>query len=161
MPSTEELLNISLAHSNTGTADSNYVAFVSPSTGDYHLADNSACIDGGDNVAPSDSIDIGGAARRQGWSIDLGAYESSSTSSCPTMESIVAENITYNSATITWTPVSSISGYMLRYGIQGGNHYDTLYVNDTTTTLSGLAVYSAYIVLVNPICSGNTSPHYS
>ena len=77
------------------------------------------------------------------------------------MESIVVENITYNSATITWTPVSSISGYMLRYGIQGGNHYDTLYVNDTTTTLSGLAVYSAYIVLVNPICSGNTSPHFS
>ncbi len=161
LPGPEEQLNISLAHSNTGTADSNYVAFVSPSTGDYHLADNSACIDGGDNVAPSDSIDIGGAARRQGWSIDLGAYESSSTSSCPTMESIVAENITYNSATITWTPVSSISGYMLRYGIQGGNHYDTLYVNDTTTTLSGLAVYSAYIVLVNPICSGNTSPHFS
>ena len=50
--------------------------FVSPATGDYHLAEASPCIDAGDAAAPGiPPLDFEGEARVQGYTADIGADE--------------------------------------------------------------------------------------
>jgi uncharacterized lipoprotein YddW (UPF0748 family) len=51
--------------------------FVDATGGDFRLTPGSPCHDAGDTaLAPAGSLDLAGAPRRQGWSVDIGAYES-------------------------------------------------------------------------------------
>ena len=71
--------NILLAHSNDGTSpDSNYVRFVDPENGDFHLAYGSACINAGTPDISGlglPSVDLQGLPRVLDGRIDIGAYE--------------------------------------------------------------------------------------
>ena len=56
--------------------------FADPSSGNFHLSDNSPCIDAGNNDAPNlPEYDLDGNDRIQGGIIDMGCYESTDFSS--------------------------------------------------------------------------------
>ena len=64
--------NITLASSNSATSGPH---FVNPSTGDFHLATGSPCINTGLSSANITTTDFEGNQRIVGSSIDMGAYE--------------------------------------------------------------------------------------
>ena len=64
--------NITLASSNSATSGPH---FVNPSTGDFHLASGSPCINTGLSSANTTTTDFEGNQRIAGSSIDMGAYE--------------------------------------------------------------------------------------
>jgi len=55
--------------------------FVNLAAGDYHLQPVSPCINAGNNLYATNSTDLAGSPRIQGWTVDVGAYEVQSPSS--------------------------------------------------------------------------------
>jgi hypothetical protein len=49
--------------------------FLDPAAGDYRLLDGSPCVDAGDNAYVVGDTELAGAARIQGGTVDMGAYE--------------------------------------------------------------------------------------
>lgn len=67
---------INLAHENSGYTDTiQYVDFVNPNEGDYHLCRHSVCIDRGAITEDAGSIDFSGNQRINHNKIDIGALE--------------------------------------------------------------------------------------
>lgn len=71
--------------------------------------------------------------------------------------SFVVNNITTNSAVVSWAPVLSAT-YILQYREVGSATWIPVNLTGTTYNLTGLTPYTTYEVQVASICSGATNP---
>ena len=79
---------------------------------------------------------------------------------CTAPTNIHANNISENSANVSWSSVGDANSYNLRYRKQGlGWNY--LAVNSTSKNLSNLEAGSTYEVAIQSKCGGNTTSDYS
>jgi hypothetical protein len=61
---------------------------------------------------------------------------------------LTSTNVTNNAATISWSAVSGAVNYVLKYKVQGASNFQSVTVNGTTYTLTGLAAATNYDYLV-------------
>lgn len=143
--------NINLASSNDGYNDALYYArFIDPENGDFQLHPTSACVNAGNSEVVTDSLDFYGNLRLQS-TVDIGCSEAQEFSDCPSVVGLHADNITTNSAHLSWHPLGTESEWVVIYGIVGGET-NTLTVNDTVCTLSGLTFNRNYSAKVRAVC---------
>jgi len=83
----------------------------------------------------------------------------SSTGGCSAPEHLYATSITTSSATLTWSPVSGASGYIVVYASSGSKVIDT--VTTDSLAISGLTAGTYYAFYVETICSGGSTSGYS
>lgn len=78
------------------------------------------------------------------------------TSACDPPQNVAANNVSTNSATITWA--GSANNWTVEYGPSGFSHGNgtTLTASTTSQALTGLAAGTAYDVYVRANCAGNT-----
>ncbi|WP_185117544.1 fibronectin type III domain-containing protein [Chryseobacterium sp. PMSZPI] len=86
-----------------------------------------------------------------------------STKCDPTPPNVSIDNITTNSAIVTWSPLSANSTYILRYRKVGSSTWIDVnnipLIPGNTYTITGLDVYTAYEVQVASICDGEVAPN--
>jgi len=71
--------------------------------------------------------------------------------------SVSIGNVTYNSATLSWSPVQ-LTSYTYRYRVLGDTAWNTINTTSTTATLTGLSELTTYEFEVQSRCSdGSTS----
>ncbi|WP_299114305.1 fibronectin type III domain-containing protein [uncultured Winogradskyella sp.] len=82
---------------------------------------------------------------------------------CVEATNIQANNITINSATITWDDSNTANSYILEYGVSGFALGTGSIMTETTTStdLSNLEPATTYDVYVQVVCSSNNSSMYS
>ena len=159
---------VNLAAENDGTNPAYiYPRFIDPLNGDYRLHSTSPLIDIGDStMLVTDywtiSTDLDGNPRVFGDNVDLGAYESSEVSTCPSVTGLKAENVTTSTALLSWLPATGTS-YAVQYAISDGNNnpYQTVTTADTAITLTGLAFNRTYVARVRSLCSDNSTSLFS
>ena len=79
-------------------------------------------------------------------------YESGSGVACAKPETLVADNVTSNSASVSWTGGSGVYNIELNGNIIEENYEETSY------DLTGLTPATAYTVRVQSVCEGETNP---
>jgi hypothetical protein len=72
-----------------------------------------------------------------------------------------ATNITYASATFSWTAVGGATGYNVRYRISGTSTWSTTTTSNTSYAASGLTASSNYEWQVEAICAGGTTSGFT
>lgn len=73
---------------------------------------------------------------------------------------LVAQNITLNGASVSWSPVAGAASYAVRYRLASATPWTQLPDSNTNSaTLSGLSDCTAYQVQVAAICGGVTGPY--
>uniref|UniRef100_UPI0006192941 choice-of-anchor Q domain-containing protein n=1 Tax=Hymenobacter terrenus TaxID=1629124 RepID=UPI0006192941 len=136
--------------------------FVNPTTdrttANFTLKTNPAspAINAGASNSAS-STDLAGNPRVSGGTVDMGAYESTTSTpppaSCGVATSLSTSGVSSTGATLAWTAVSGASSYNVRYRISG----TTTWTNTTSTTaskaLTGLTASSTYEFQVQTVCS--------
>jgi len=153
--------NLTLAASNDGADQTqNYVRFMDPANGDYQLHPTSACVNGGNNTVATDSLDFYGNPRIHQNLVDIGCSESTEESSCPSVINLVADNITSNSAHLSWTPIGSESQWLVVWGMEGAEP-TTVTVSSPSYNLSGLTLNRNYTAKVRAVCSSGIMSIYS
>ncbi len=81
--------------------------------------------------------------------------------SCNAPTGLAAGNITQNSATLSWNPVSGAANYTLDYKQQGSNTWTSVTTTATSHTLTGLVPNTTYEARVRAKCGSNNSPYSS
>ena len=149
---------VDLAGSNDGSNGSlNYVRFIDPAQNNFHLHPASHCLDLGDTALGYLPYDMDGNARILGSGMDLGAYESSETSSCPSPLNLRCTSVSGTSATFAWTPVGSESQW--QFTLMGSASDSIITVGDTIVTVAGLGLNQTYTAHVRANCGGEYSIH--
>ena len=144
--------NITLASPNDGfDASQYYVRFNDPDNEDFSLHPTSACVNAGNSDVMTDSLDFYGATRLYGPAVDIGCSEVQEQGNCPPVIGLQADNITTNSARLSWHPLGSESQWVVVYGEHGGTT-NTLTVNDTACVLTGLSLNRNYMAKVRANC---------
>lgn len=144
--------NLTLAVTNDGVDETQYyVRFMDPENGDYQLHPSSSCLNAGNNDVVSDSLDFYGNPRVYQAIVDIGCSESMDESNCPSVVNLVADNITTNSARLTWHPVGNESQWVVAYGMEG-EQPTSVTVNSTTYNLTGLVFNRNYTAKVRSVC---------
>jgi len=101
--------DVQWGYGGAGNIDINPM-FVDPANGDYHLQDNSPCVDSGTPVG-APSTDIEGNPRPQGFGVDMGAYEASFSNTV---------------RILSVTPSGAVRGSTLPVDVRGVNtHFDS------------------------------------
>ncbi len=84
------------------------------------------------------------------------------THSCDFPTNLSTDNITTNSAEITWSPVSAVSTYNLSFKLDEDSVWTEVYgITDTTYQLTGLQDGQYYQIRVNSNCSDGTNSSWS
>ena len=83
--------------------------------GDYSLAEGSQALDQGAPQFVTTSVDLAGAPRSSGASVDLGAYEFQTPAQQLDAPMLAAIDATTNSITVEWDAIANASGYTLQY----------------------------------------------
>ena len=151
---------INLAGTNDGSNGSlNYVRFIDPTQNNYRLHPASHCLDQGDTSYGYLPYDMDGNNRINGLAMDLGAYESNESTSCPSPLNLRCTSVSGTSATFAWTPVGSEGQW--QFTIMGtSNSLDsTITVNDTMITVGNLGLNQTYTAHVRANCGGDYSIH--
>ena len=144
--------NLTLAAPNDGTDQTlYYVRFMDPANGNFQLHPSSSCVNNGTNEAVTDSLDFYGLPRIHQTSVDIGCSESSDESQCASVMNLVADNITTNSARLSWHATGNESQWLVVYGIEGGES-TSVTVSDTLCQLTGLMFNRNYTAKVRAIC---------
>jgi len=153
--------NITLASTNDGTdASQYYVRFMDPANEDFRLHPTSACLNTGNNEYVTDSLDLYGNPRIFQLSVDIGCSEIQGEGDCPSVVSLTADNITTNSARLTWHPTGSENQWIVVYGIEG-EQPSTVTANSATYNLTGLAFNRNYSAKVRAVCDGELMSVFS
>lgn len=151
---------VDLAGSNDGNNGSlNYVRFIDPTQNNFRLHPASHCLDLGDTSYGYLPYDMDGNARIIGGAMDLGAYESSETSSCPSPLNLRCTSVSGTSATFVWTSVGSESQWQFTLMGTSNTLDSTITVNDTILTVAGLGLNQTYTAHVRANCGGEYSIH--
>ena len=149
---------VDLAGLNDGSNGSlNYVRFIDPAQNNFHLHPASHCLDLGDTSYDYLPYDMDGNARILGGGMDLGAYESSETSSCPSPLNLRCTSVSGTSATFAWTPGGSESQW--QFTLLGTAIDSIITVNDTIVTVAGLGLNQTYTAHVRANCGSEYSIH--
>ena len=151
---------MTLAATNDGTSGSlNYVRFIDPTQNDFRLHPASHCLDQGDTSFTHLGYALDGTARILGAAMDIGAYESETSATCPSPINMRCTSVSGTTATFAWTPLGSESQW--RFTITGASDGldSTITVSDTTLTVGNLRLNHTYTAYVRAICSGEYSAH--
>lgn len=89
--------------------------------------------------------------------IDNVSITSTADATCLPVTDITADNITYNSAVLTWTPGADQTAWTVAYKAADDAEWTTVQTNEPTVTLTGLAAVTEYEVSVTSICGDATS----
>ena len=153
--------NLTLAATNDGVDETQYyVRFMDPDNGDYQLHPSSACVNTGNNDVVTDSLDFYGNPRIHQAVVDMGCSESLEESNCPSVVNLVADNITTNSARLTWHPVGNESQWVVVYSMEGGEP-TSITVSSTTYNLTGLTFNRNYTAKVRAVCGNGMTSIFS
>ena len=129
--------------SNTVVANPN---FVNAAGDNFQLQAGSPAIDAGVTVSGV-STDYNGVSRPQGSAFDIGAFEfATATDQAPVISAVAAPNVTYNSATITWT-TDKTADSQVQYGPTGYTRTtgcNTAQVTQHTASLANLTASTTY-----------------
>lgn len=166
-----DITNIDLAQNNLvletdNTGDNiklNYVSFQNPTDSIFQLADNSSCVDMGDNaLMPAGDKDLAGNDRVIADIVDMGCYEHSPLT-CPgiTALSVPDDDIDFTTARVTWHPGGTESDWVVYYDVVGNSNPTLLDVTSNDITLTGLTSYTDYYVKVRAKCSDSDMSPYS
>ncbi len=80
-------------------------------------------------------------------------------SSCPTPTGLNASNIQNTSAVISWAAASGAVTYKLDYKLNASSTWTTISTSNTTYTLTGLTLGTAYNARVQTVCSSGSSTY--
>ncbi len=127
--------------------------------GDFTLAPKSQAIAMGNNEYVQTSFDLAGEKRITFVAVDLGAYESTTTTILDTPVIITGTGDNYvsygsNRHQITWTPVSDVSSYKLDYSADGGESWTGFETTETSYVLTGLTYGSDLTYRVRALSDG-------
>ena len=89
--------------------------------------------------------------------IDNVSITSTADATCLPVTDITADNITYNSAVLTWTPGADQTAWTVAYKAAADAEWTTVQTNVPTVTLTGLAAVTEYEVSITSICGDATS----
>ena len=149
---------LDLAPTNDGTSGlDNYVRFIDPNQNNYRLHPASHCLDYGDSTYSHLSLDPDGNARIIGNNIDLGAYETSASVTCPSPLNLRSLAITGTTATFAWSPQGSESGWLFTIQSADGTLDSNITLTDTTVTVTGLSLNRNYTCFVRANCGDEYS----
>ena len=153
--------NVTIASANDGMdASQYYVRFNNWENGDYSLHPTSSCVNAGNTNVMTDSLDFYGEPRIYGNTVDIGCSEVQAQNNCSPVINLQVNNITTNSAQLNWHPTGSESQWTVIYGETGGST-NTMTVNDTICTLSGLSFNRSYTAKVRAICNSEQMSVFS
>ena len=76
---------------------------------------------------------------------------------CPSVINLSVSNTVGDTATLIWSDTASNTSWTVEYGISGfvRGTGTTVTANDTSLTITGLSINTAYDVYVTPVCAGN------
>lgn len=147
-----------LAPTNDGNSGmNNYVRFIDPNQNNYRLHPASHCLDFGDSTYSHLPLDPDGNARIMGNNIDLGAYETNASVTCPSPLNLRSLAITGTSATFAWSPQGSESQWFFTLQAANGSLDTNISLTDTTVTVSGLSLNRNYTCFVRANCGSEYS----
>ena len=89
--------------------------------------------------------------------IDNVSITSTADATCLPVTNLTADNITYNSAVLTWTPGADQTAWTVAYKATADAEWTTVQTNEPTVTLTGLAAVTEYEVSVTSVCGDATS----
>ncbi|MBK9631469.1 MAG: fibronectin type III domain-containing protein [Saprospiraceae bacterium] len=75
---------------------------------------------------------------------------------CGTPTNLAASNITTNSATLSWSPVSGATSYNFQYKLNSSQTWQQANVTTTTVNMTNLTASTTYNVRVQAVCGGTT-----
>ena len=149
---------LTLAPTNDGTSGmDNYVRFIDPNQNNYRLHPASHCLDYGDSSYSHLLLDPDGNARIMGNNIDLGAYETNASVTCPSPLNLRSLAITGTTATFAWSPQGSESQWLFTLQAADGSWDTNITLTDTTVTVSGLSLNRNYTSFVRANCGSEYS----
>ena len=149
---------LDLAPTNDGTSGmDNYVRFIDPNQNNYRLHPASHCLDYGDSTYSHLSLDFDGNARIIGNNIDLGAYETNASVTCPSPLNLRSLAVTGTTATFAWSPQGSESGWLFTIQSADGTLDSNITLTDTTVTVTGLSLNRSYTCFVRANCGDEYS----
>ena len=149
---------LELAPTNDGTnGTDNYVRFLDPGQRNYRLHPASHCVDYGDSTYNHLATDADGNPRILGNNIDIGAYESEASTTCPSPLNLRSLAITGTSATFAWSPQGSESQWLFTIQSADGTLDSNITLGDTTVTVSGLSLNRSYTCFVRANCGNEYS----
>ncbi|MBR4787502.1 MAG: fibronectin type III domain-containing protein [Bacteroidales bacterium] len=164
-PTDADNTNIILQSENIGVGDGLYYPFfVSPEYDDYRLRSQSPMINAGWNIKNEDSTDLADLVRVYDNTIDMGCYEYHGEIYCLSPMALTVENVTGNSAVITWqsSSIEDAVQYELSYKIANVNDWIVAgQVADNYYLLTGLEPQKSYMVRVRAVCGENSSSAYT
>ena len=148
---------IVLEAENNGIIDSlNYVSFVDPDGGDYHLTMASACLNKGNNSVV-DSLDLDSHQRVWDSIADMGCYELDYSLSCPPPANLAVTASGNGTATLAWSGTAASYRVAWHTGLNDTVQYSV--TSDTMITLSNLP-QSILQWQVQALCSDSDCSHY-
>ena len=149
---------LELAPTNDGTnGTDNYVRFLNPGQRNYRLHPASHCVDYGDSTYNHLATDADGNPRILAGNIDLGAYESESSTTCPSPLNLRSLAITGTSATFAWSPQGTESQWLFTIQSADGTLDSNITLGDTIVTVSGLSLNRSYTCFVRANCGSEYS----
>ena len=89
--------------------------------------------------------------------IDNVSITSTADATCLPVTNVTADNITFNSAVLTWTPGADETAWTVAYKATADEEWTTVTVDAATLTLTGLASSTEYQVAITSICGDATS----
>ena len=89
--------------------------------------------------------------------IDNVSITSTADASCQPVTNLTADNITYNSAVLTWTPGADETAWTVAYKATADEEWTTAEVATSSLTLTGLSSVTEYQVSVTSICGDAVS----
>ena len=109
---------------------------------DYEFQVKTVCSDGTSDYSPSASFTTSGT-----------------TQECSVPSKLDATDITENSTTLTWSQVSSATGYRIQYRTVGTGTWTTITSSNPFADISGLVAGTQYEFQVQTICSSSDSDY--
>lgn len=89
--------------------------------------------------------------------IDNVSITSTADATCLPVTNLTADNITYNSAVLTWTPGADETAWTVAYKATADEEWTTAEVATSSLTLTGLSAVTEYQVSVTSICGDAVS----
>ena len=154
--------NITLASTNDGFDNTKfYVRFTDPENGDFQLHPSSSCINVGNSNVVTDTLDLYRNQRIIGEQVDMGCSEVQDENSCRSVINLTANNITTNSALLSWHARGEESQWLVVYGEVGSDDILSATVSDTTYQITGLSLNREYAAKVRALCDENAMSIFS
>lgn len=81
------------------------------------------------------------------------------TTTCAVPSGLSSSNITTNSATVSWSPVSGVSSYNLQWKLSTSSTWTTINTTSTSVSLTGLTANTTYNYQVQSVCASSSSTY--